>query len=191
MTRAFTRAPVAEEHLEAVVRAAHSGPSAGNTRSLELVVLTDADTEQYWNSTLSPEARPEFPWPKLLNAPVLIIPYVRPAAYTERYAEPDKAHTGLGASETAWPVPYWWVDGGAAVENALLAAHGLELGACFFGQFEHEPAVRAMFGVPDDRRAIGTIAIGHPDVAADRPSQSARRPRRPISATTHNHHWDS
>lgn len=189
MVRSFTRSPVDDGALASIIAAGHSGPSAGNTRSLELLVLSNDDVAKYWDTTLPIEARLDFPWPGLLNAPLLIVPYVDSGAYVTRYGEPDKTRTGLGVGEDAWQVPYWWVDGGAAVENMLLAVTDLELGACFFGQFEHEPAVRQQFGVPEDRRAVGTIAIGHPDPTTARPSTSTSRPKRPTSETTHYGHW--
>ena len=192
MVRAFLDTPVDDELVEQLINTLLAGPSAGNTRSLELLVLSKDDAndevESYWDTTLPASARSTFPWPDLLKAPVLLIPYVDPAAYVQRYSESDKASTGLGESVDAWDVPYWWVDAGAAVENLLLAAPTLGLGAAFFGQFEHEPAVRKRFGVPVGRRAVGTIAIGYPAVN-DRPSQSASRPRRSKEQLVHRGSW--
>ena len=96
------------------------------------------ETARYWAVTLPDPAG--FRWQGLLRAPVLVIPLVRPDAYAERYGEPDKAPSGLGDLD-AWAVPYWWVDGGMAVQTLLLAAVAEGLGACFFGQFAHEEAV--------------------------------------------------
>ena len=188
MVRSFTDAPVEPEMVDTLVSALLSGPSAGNTRSLDVLVLIGDDVVNYWNTTLPSGRRDNFPWPRLLLAPLLLIPYVQPSAYPARYSEPDKASTGLGEGVEAWSVPYWWVDGGAAVENVLLAVSDFELGACFFGQFEHERAVRERFGVPAARRAVGTIAIGHPD-GDDRTSLSARRPRRPLDESVHRGSW--
>ncbi|MFN8053360.1 MAG: hypothetical protein U0Q22_18105 [Acidimicrobiales bacterium] len=42
---------------------------------------------------------------------MLVVVTVRAGAHVDRYAEADKSHTGLGDDESAWPVPYWWVDG--------------------------------------------------------------------------------
>ena len=189
MVRSYLDEPLHAEYIDALIRAAHSGPSAGNSRSLDLLVLTDSEVRAYWDVTLPERARENFPWPGLLVAPLLLVPYVDPATYVDRYAEADKARTGLGAGAEAWPVPYWWVDGGAAAENVLLAATALGLGACLFGQFDNESAVRERFGVPDGKRAIGTIAVGHPNTVDDRPSQSASRVRRPIDETTHRGRW--
>jgi nitroreductase len=95
----------------------------------------------------------------------------------------------LGHDRSDWTVPYWHVDAGAAVMLLLLAAVDEGLGALFFGQFGFEEAVAARFGIPDDRLAIGTVAIGHP-IDDDRPSRSARtRPRRPLDEITHRGHW--
>jgi len=190
MVRSFVRTPVNPRDLDQILRVGHAAPSAGNTRSLETLVLEGVDTELYWKTTLSEGARAAFPWPKLPDAPVLLIPYVNPSGYVDRYGEADKSQTGLGVGESAWSVPYWWVDGGAAVENMLLAAQALGLGACLFGQFEHETAVRERFGVPAHFRAVGTVAIGYGDEASDRPSTSSQRPRRPIDEVVHRGSWN-
>ena len=173
MVRSFLADAVAPEVLDRVLAAALRGPSAGHSQGLDLVVLSGDDVARYWAVTLPDPAG--FRWQGLLRAPVLVLPVVAPDAYAARYAEDDKAGTGLGSVE-AWPVPYWWVDGGAGVENLLLACVAEGLGACFFGQFDHEPAVMAAFGIPADRRCLGTIALGHP--APDEPGRSADRPRR-------------
>lgn len=188
MVRSFTDAPIDANTINTLISAMLSGPSAGNTQSLEVLVLTGDDVAGYWDTTLRPDRRDSFPWPRLLRAPLLLVPYVRPSAYVDRYGESDKASTGLGQGTDAWAVPYWWVDGGAAVQNVLLAVQGVELGACFFGQFDNEDAVRDRFGVPDDYRAVGTIAIGHPD-GNDRTSSSAARPKKNSDSVTHWGAW--
>lgn len=189
MVRSYRTDAVPTELINRIVDAAHRSPSAGNTRSLEVLVLTNDEVRRYWDTTLPVERRSAFPWPGLLDAPVLLIPYVDSSLYVERYGEADKATTGLGSSADAWPVPYWWVDGGAAVQNMLLATVALDLGACFFGQFAHEAAVRSTFGVPEKHRAVGTVAVGHPRPEGDRPSRSTARPRRSVEDTTHWGRW--
>ena len=187
MTRSYTLEAVSAASIDRIVDLARRGPSAGKTESLHLLVLEGADVVRYWDTTLAPHKRPSFPWPQLLDAPVLIIPWVEPGAYVRRYAEPDKQSTGLGEDETAWPVPYWWVDGGAAAMTVLLAVEDEGLGALLFGLFEHEEAVRAEFGVPSGYRAIGAISVGHP--APDRPSTSAGRRRPDFDEVVHRGDW--
>ena len=186
MCRDFVDEPLDDDLLRGVTDAAFRGPAAGNTHALDLVVLTGSDVARYWDVTLPAPRRATFPWPGLLQAPALVLVVVDPAAYVERYGESDKAHTGLGADVGAWPVPYWFVDGGAAVMAMLLAAEAAGLGALFFGQFDHERAVHRAFGVPAERRSVGTIALGRPATGGREPSASARRGR--PTASTHTHH---
>lgn len=188
MVRAFTPEPVGPELVDALCDLARRAPSAGNSQAVAFLVLDDpAATDRYWSTTLSDERRAGFRWPGLVAAPVLVVVATRPGTYVGRYGEPDKAGTGLGNAAEAWPVPYWWVDAGAAVEHLLLGAVDAGLGACLFGLFEHETAVAEAFGVPDDWRLVGTVALGHP--APDEPGRSASRPRRPLGDVVHRNVW--
>jgi nitroreductase len=171
MVRAFATEPVLDDSLGRVLGAGLAAPSAGHVQAVDLLVVDEP--ARYWEITLPEPAG--FRWQGLLDAPLLVVPVVAPGAYAARYSEADKAATGLG-DVAAWPVPYWWVDGGMAVEAMLLAAVAEGLGACFFGLFEHERAVLDAFGVPADRRALGTVALGHP--LPDTPGRSAARPKR-------------
>lgn len=188
MVRAFRPGrPVAPDVLDRVLDAARAVPSAGHTQGLDLVVLEGEETAAYWGLAFpSEKARSAFRWPGLFDAPVLVVPVVSATAYAKRYAEVDKAATGLG-DEAAWAVPYWWVDGGMGVLALLLAATDEGLGACFFGLFERERPLLAALGVPPDRRALGVVALGHP--APDEPGRSAARPRRPFDDVVHRGRW--
>lgn len=189
MCRDFNPDPVPAEVVDRVVSAGFRGPSAGNTLGLDALVLVDGQVGDYWEVTLPSQRRSDFPWPGLLRAPVLVVPYVDPSAYVERYGRPDKASSGLGESTTSWPVPYWWVDGGAAVMAMLLAAEAEGLGALFFGQFHHEPAVSEHFGVPAPWRAVGTVAVGWSAPKGRVPSRSARHGRPNPEARVHPGRW--
>jgi len=47
----------------------------------------------------------------LMRAPVSIVPCSDKAAYLDRYAQPDKAHTPWGGlDESAWSMPFWDLD---------------------------------------------------------------------------------
>jgi nitroreductase len=188
MVRAFSAEPLAPGAIEQLVDLARRAPSAGHTQGWAFVALEGPEaTARYWDVALPAERRASFRWPGLVAAPALLVALVRPEAWVERYAEDDKARTGLGAGVDAWPVPYWWVDAGMAVEHVLLGAVELGLGACFFGLFDHEAAVLAALGLPDGWRGVGTIALGHP--APDEPGRSATRPRRPLDEVLHRGRW--
>ena len=188
MVRAFTDAPVAPEVVDGLVDLARRAPSAGHSQGWAFVVLAGPDeTARYWDAALEPARRNGFRWPGLIAAPVLVVALVRPDAWVERYGEPDKAGTGLGSGQDRWPVPFWWVDAGMAVEHLLLGAVAAGLGACFFGLFDHEAAVLAALGVPTGWRAVGTVALGHP--APDEPGRSTARGRRDLADVLHRGGW--
>ena len=188
MVRAYDGRPVDRAALDRVLDAARRSPSAGNSQGLDLVVLAGAEeTARYWDVALPAGPRRDgFRWQGLLRSPVLVLPVVAPEAYAARYAEPDKAGSGLGTVE-AWPVPYWFVDGGMAVQAMLLAAAEEDLGALFFGLFDRERPVLDALGVPPGRRGLGVVALGHP--AADEPGRSAGRRRRTAEEVVHRGGW--
>lgn len=188
MCRDFTDESVSAASLDRILGAALGAPAAGNTHGLDLVVLRGSQTSLYWDVTLPPQRRAVFRWPGLLKAPVLVVPYVDPQAYLDRYSEADKERTGLGGDPSNWAVPYWFVDGGAAIMAMLTAAEDLGLGALLFGQFDHEPAVRAALGVPDGFRAVGTVALGHRGSRTE-PSNSERRGRPDVAQHVHRGIW--
>jgi nitroreductase len=187
MVRAFESRSVPPELVDRLLDLARRAPSAGNTQPWAFVVLEGDAARELWNVTLDAERRASFRWQRLLDAPVVVLALVSPDAYVERYGEPDKRATALGAGQSAWPVPYWWVDGGMAVQTLLLAATDAGLGALFYGLFDHERPVLDRVGVPLRWRALGAVALGWP--AQDEPGRSAARPRRPLGDVVHRGGW--
>jgi nitroreductase len=189
MVRSFLPRAVAPEITDRLLDLARRAPSAGNTWGTHFVVLEGAEqTGRYWDLTLPPERRPAFPWPGLLDAPLLILPCGDADAYVSRYAEQDKARTGLGESAEDWAIPYWHVDTAMAAMTVLHAAVDEGLGALFFGLFDHEPAIAEALGIPAAVRPIGTIAIGHP-AGESRTSKSAGRGLPRLETIVHRGAW--
>jgi nitroreductase len=178
MVRAFLPDPLAASVLARILDPATRAPSAGHAQGVSLIVLHEGRQQAYWDTTLPLDRRSRFPWPGLLDAPVLVVVAVDPAAYVERYAEPDKRASGLGTDAGAWPQPMWFVDGGMAVMAMLYSAADAGVGACFFGVFDHEEPLTALLAVPAGIRLVGTLALGMADPSRDRPSRSTARPRR-------------
>jgi nitroreductase len=189
MVRAFQSRPVPAAEVDRLIDLARRAPSAGNTQACSFVVLEGTETARLWDVTLPGPRRAAFRWQGLLDAPVVIVPVVEPAAYLARYSEDDKAATGLGAGEAAWAVPYWWVDGGMAVHGLLLAAVDAGLGALFYGLFDNERDALAALGVPAGWRALGAVALGWPDPAGHEPGRSAGRSRPPLPEVIHRGGW--
>ena len=188
MTRAFLPLPIGEDVLHSLIDLALRAPSAGKTQGTHFVVLTGEDVAAFWNDTLPNEKRTTFRWKHLLDAPVIILPFVDPLAYVARYAEADKAATGLGEGLDAWPTPYWTVDGSFAVMSLLLAAHDVGLGALFFAVFNGEQQLRTRLGVPEHMQLLGAIALGHAAQDGEK-GRSSVRPRKPLGEVVHQSRW--
>jgi nitroreductase len=194
MTRSFASRPLPPGTLEEIIDLAGRAPSAGKTQGWHVIALEGPETARFWDITLPPMRRGRFKWQRLLDAPVILLPLADAKAYTDRYAEPDKAATGLGAGADAWPVPYWTIDASMSVMTILLAAEARGLGALFFGVFKGERELRHSLGVPSGLELLGAIALGHPfrsDDAAGGSTlgRSATRPRRTPSQILHRGHW--
>ena len=201
MCRSFKTDPVEPAVVEGLLRLAQRAPAAGNTQGWQFLVLDEATAvKRYWEACLPSWRRDSFPWPGLLLAPVLIVPCAEAGAYLRRYGEADKVarisaspaeRTGLGQSVEAWGVPYWLVDTAMATMTVLLGAVDAGLGACLFGQFEHEAAVRAAFSVPASEQPVGTIALGWPADAKRSSGSAGHRPRPALEQVIHRNQWRS
>lgn len=188
MTRDFSGEPVPADLLSEMLELARRAPSAGNSQGAEFVVLEGGRVTELWDLTLPAAKREGFAWPGLLRAPVVVVPLANAGRYLARYSEADKAHTGLGKDAASWAVPYWYVDCAFAAQNLLLLAEDRGLGALFFGFFERTQAVSEFLRLPEDVHPLGGVALGWRG-ANDRPSRSAKRPRRPLAEIVHWGRW--
>jgi nitroreductase len=156
MVRRYLAEPVDPAALARIARAALHGPRAGQAEGISVVVVTDSEQraalarlahEEEWAD------RGRAPW--LSPAPAHLVLCVEPAAYRRRYAEPDKDPAALA-------LPWWWVDGGAALTLVLLAAVDEGLAAGFLGAHAL-PGLAAALGLPPGVEPLGVITVGHPD----------------------------
>ncbi len=181
--RAYRPDPVDPVAVERILDAARRAPSAGFTQGQSFVVVTEPTARARVAEVCqehSYRARGFAPW--VSAAPVLVVPCVRAAAYHERYAAPDKARS---LPPRDWPVPFWWVDGGAALMLLLLAAVDEGLAAGFLAA--DPTGLRAVLSIPSDVAPLGVVTIGHP--ATDRRSGSLQRGRRPLDEIVHRERW--
>ncbi|HSM01109.1 MAG TPA: nitroreductase family protein [Acidimicrobiia bacterium] len=180
MVRNYTGEPIDPDALDRIAAAALGGPSAGYSQGIAVVLVDDpekiAEIAQICGEDSYVE-RGFDPW--LSSAGAHIVLCVEPDVYRQRYAEPDKSPTALEG------VPWWWVDGGAAMMAILLAAVGEGLGAGVHGG-RGMNQVADLLDIPHDVEVLCLITIGHP--APDRPSGSLDRGSRPGRA--HRGRWN-
>lgn len=183
MVRHYTDAPVDAAVLDRILDTARRGPSAGFTQAQSFVVVT---SEQVRHAIAGLCDEPEYveagfdPW--ISQAPVHVVPCTSAEAYRRRYAEPDKA---TSTAPDDWDVPFWWVDGGAALMLLLLAVADEGLAAGFLAA----PAtpLRDLLAIPAEQLPLGLVTIGHP--APDRRSSSLARGRRPLDDVVRRERW--
>src|SRR5262245_51186176 len=162
MVRHYTGEPVPRETLERVVETVRRAPSAGYSQGQRLVVITDGAgrTELqrlFDNAGWAPEKELE-PW--FESAPAVVLVCTREQDYHDRYTQPDKLDDG---EEIDWPVPYWFVDAGAALMLVLLAAIDEGLAAGVSGvPTELAAQLRPSFGIPEDVSVVALVTIGYP-----------------------------
>jgi len=185
MVRHFTQDPVPQEALDRILYAACHAPSAGYTQGQSFVVVTRPDLKAALAELCGEQYYVSQGWdPWISEAPVLVVPCTSEEAYHRRYREPDKI--GDDGTEIEWPVPYWHMDVGCAVENLLLATVNEGLAAGFAGTGDLA-ALRALLNIPDDVTPVGIIPIGH--AAPDKRSPSLKRGRKPWEDYVHRDGW--
>jgi len=182
MVRRHTGDPIDPASLDRIVAAAHRGPSAGFAQGIVTIAISEPD-DIAAIAVLCDEpahvARGLPPW--IGSSGALVALCVDPRRYRDRYAEPDKD------PEVVTRIPWWWVDGGAALGYLLLAAVDEGLGAGFLGGHRLD-AVAVHLGIPDGIELVGLVTLGPP--VADRPSSSTLRGRRPEAEVARRHSWE-
>jgi len=160
--RRFEEGGVEREVIERIARLAQRAPSAGFSQGQRLVVVTEPDRRREVARLLGEEEYQDLgmgPW--ISECAAQFIPCVSEAIYHRRYQEPDKVEDD--GSEIDWPIPYWWVDVGATMQNVMLAAVNEGLGCGFAGTDEAGwKEIRAYLAIPDEFMPIGVMPVGRP-----------------------------
>ena len=143
--RKYEDRPVPDDLLQALLAAAMSAPSAGNGQPWEFAVITDREILRQ-------------------------VPGINP--YAAMAAEAPLAILVCGDLNREEYPGYWVVDCAAAVQNLLLAAHALGLGAVWTGIYPNQERMegyRSLLKLPEHLRAHTLIPLGYP--AEQRPRQ--------------------
>jgi FMN reductase [NAD(P)H] len=190
MVRHYRAEPVPREVVARIVETVRRAPSAGYSQGQRLLVLTEPDARAECARILgygSPEEQLE-PW--LETAPVHVLVCTREDDYHDRYRRPDKLQEG---EEIEWPVPYWFVDAGAALMLLLLATIDEGLAAGVTGvPLEAATELRSVFDIPDDVAIVALVTIGHgaPDPGWSAVTSRRTQPRRDPGQVIRWERWD-
>ena len=175
MVRHYAAEPVAHESVHRIAETIRRAPSAGYSQGQRLLVVTEEAGRAEIGRILGDAGwtTPEDREPWLESAPVHVLVCTREADYHERYTKADKLQEG---EEIDWPVPFWYVDAGAALMLVLLAAvdEGLAAGVSGVPR-DAAAALRASFGIPEDVDIVALVTLGVP---APDPGWSAVTSRR-------------
>ena len=138
--RQFTDQAVSADELRLLLRAGLMAPSSKGLHSYEFVTVTDRPTLEALSQ--SKQVGSDF----LAQAPLAIVVL----------ADPEVSDV-------------WIEDASVAAANILLQAEDLGLGACWVQVRERsdaagrrtEDTVRSLLGIPDGRRVVCILAVGH------------------------------
>ena len=190
MVRHYVDEPVPADALERILSSVRRAPSAGFSQGQRLVVVTDPDRRRAIAELLGEDesvAGGYEPW--VSSAPVHVVVCTREADYRERYRKDDKLVEG---HEIEWPVPYWFVDAGAAMMLLLMAAIDEGLASGFLGvPVERQAEFRRMLEIPEDVEVVGIATLGRaaPDPRWSVSTSRATQPRRRPEEVVHWEHW--
>lgn len=142
--RVFQTKKLGEETLEQLIEAAKWAPTACNRQGLRFLFVMDDGLKKIVSSTIS--GGHEFAH----NAPVLLLVL----ADKRDYRYPDERFT-----------PYQ--DAAAAIQNLLLMAEHLGIGACWctytsYSSVQREGEIRTLLHIPDHMLICGAVPLGWP-----------------------------
>ncbi|HEY3335448.1 MAG TPA: nitroreductase family protein [Candidatus Limnocylindrales bacterium] len=156
--RRFEEGGVDAEVIERIARLAQRTPSAGFSQGQRLVVVMDPSARRDVARICGELFYVDDFGPWISECAAQFIPCVSEEIYRRRYRESDKLDDD--GNEIEWPVPFWWVDIGATMQNIMLAAVSEGLGCGFVGP-DVEP-LKAQLGIPTEFTPIGVIPLGRP-----------------------------
>ncbi len=140
--RKFKDKQVPWDNITTIMQAGKYAPSAGNMQNWKFIVIKSDEKR-----TAIAKACLQQEW--MEQAPIFIVVV----------AEPEKAERYYGTRGAR----LYTIQGcAAAIENMLLTAHSLGLGACWVGAFDEDDIFRIL-SLPEEKSVQGIIIIGYAD----------------------------
>jgi nitroreductase len=152
--------PIDDTQIEAILEAGRWAPSWANTQSWRFIVVKDKNIKSQLASTLSTVKLPD----KEINNPALNAVNTAPVIIVV-CTQTGIAGVKHGAAELEYATDkgdWFMFDAALAIENMLLAVHGLGLGAVIIGAFD-APQAEKILNVPQGYRAVAMFPIGVPE----------------------------
>jgi nitroreductase len=196
--RQYADEPVSEEHLEMILEAARQAPSGENAQPWRFIIVKDLAMRKQLGtiagggsgrrftaefvtqkmqerfSSLEDEAKKKAIFEKLTSGRVSAFLTDAPVSIV------------VCGRKDVWDLPF---DTAAAMENMLLMATALGLGACWVIapciDIRDEERLKDLLGVPEGVKVVSIVAVGHP-TRSHRP-----RPRIPLNELVYSENWDS
>jgi nitroreductase len=185
--RSYKHEPVPRDVIARIIEAATKAPSGGNSQPWAFIVVDDREKivelaklareqfdRMYENAmrNYQPGDPPPLPRLKLMvedfeNIPALVYPCV---------VRPERNPSGQGMESSIYP----------AVQNMLLAARGLGVGAAFTTMtLAHMDEVKRTLNLPENVQPLAMVPMGYPDK-----ERYGKTTRRPWQEVTHFNGWE-
>ena len=142
--RKYQDKPISKDIVKKLIRAAQYAPSAHNTQPWEFLVIEDKEKLKSIRHMQRSASFAE-------NAPMAILVC----------ADETKS---FSREKEGWS--YIDIDGAAATQNLILAAHDLGLGACWCGASPMTKPIAALkeyFQLPENIKPFSIVVLGYPD----------------------------
>jgi len=169
--RDFESTPLADEALEAILVSARSAPTSSNLQAYSIVVVKDPDRRARLSQLVGDQ---EF----VAQAPVMLL-FCADIARLQYVSRRQGHHF---AADTLEMFLLASVDASLALQNALVAAESLGLGAVPVGSVRNEPLpIARELGLPVGVFAVAGLSLGYPKPDVRR----GPKPRLPRAAVVH------
>jgi FMN reductase [NAD(P)H] len=175
--RSFDPTPLAAQVLDAILVSARSAPTSSNLQAYSVVVVQDGERRARLAHLVGDQGY-------VAQAPVMLI-FCADVSRLHYVAERQGHHF---AAETLEMFLTASIDATLALQNALVAAESLGLGAVPIGSVRNEPnLIAAELALPDGVFAVAGLTLGYPAEGARR----GTKPRLPSESVVHYEQYSS